>query len=90
VTLAKFHTGVVRGDVTQRIRQDPIIVGRSAYRASVDRENDAAAVTKQPSMITDDTQPKGHVSQIDPACKKGRTFRPHTLTFHAGTGRADI
>src|SRR3984893_2718328 len=67
--VAVFHASVMRRDVAQGIGQYPIVIRRTAYASAVDGKYDAAAIPKQASMITDDTQPKRHVSRTGSAVK---------------------
>ena len=80
--VAVFHARVMSGDVAQRIGQNPVVIRRTADVSAVHGKSDAAAIPKQASLITDDTQPKRHVSRTGPAVNVRLPLWSARLAFH--------
>ncbi len=56
VALAEAHAGVMGGDITLGIGQNPVVVRGAPDGSTTDAEHDAASVPEGPAMITDNAQ----------------------------------
>jgi hypothetical protein len=64
LALPEMHAQVAARDIAQRIRQHPVVVGRTADRAAAHAEDDRGTLSERATLGADDTQSERHETTV--------------------------